>query len=203
MRIFLKWLIYMIPGLLGQIYITTHFHPPRNTSLFLSVPLFIFFSLINLMAYHLFFVPKKIKKKLLRSVTLLSKREHALELDNSFKKFITEARDRQATFNGFRILELKRLEETALKKRERLTYFVTILGWIFYIFFLQIIIFNILTIGLHIEIFYIECVFGVLLLLLFMIFREQKIEWEVQAHTLKRCIQKCGEKDIFEFDNSY
>lgn len=203
MRNSLKWLLYMIPGLIGQIYITTHFHPPRNTSLLLSIPLFVFFSFINLMAYHLFFVPKKVQKRLYRTLMRKPYKEDVLEMEMNLKKFMKETKARQANFDGYQVNELKRLEEKALKKKERLNSFAKLSGWILYIVFLHIIIFNIETIGFHIRIFYIECAIGISILLILLFFRERKVEWEVQAHALRRCIQKCGEKDIFEFDNNY
>lgn len=202
MKIFLKWLLYMIPAFIGQGIIMYFFRPHTLSSLAVGTPIFLLLSLGNLIVYNFLFVPEKLRSRIKDFILGRSLGgDGAGDYEDILVQIINDSKTRQAAFNGYLRVDLVRLHDEVVKKEIKFRTFSKLGQWLTYLFILAVTAYNLLIPGFQISIIYLEWGLGLFIVTTSHVFGRRYIHWGYQKVTLKRCLEKCKEQDRFQFDD--
>lgn len=202
-RIVIMWLMFMLPGFTAQVVITYFFRPDSSFSFFVGLPIFILLSIGNLVIYHLFFVPDKIKNQL-RNLLFGKQYKNDMEAyEDILTEIIEKAKARQAAYDGYMKRDLMVLLDGSEKAEERFKRLMKIGEWIFYFYLAAIILYNLFGPEFHLNALYVQWGIGLIIGISNYKLGERKRHWGLDAVTLKVCIDKCGDEDRFRFDGEF
>jgi hypothetical protein len=191
----------MLPGFVAQGVLTYFFRPETTSSLLTGLPIFILLSIGNLIAYHLFLIPKKIKSEL---STLLFGKKYNNPFE-AYEDILTEiiegAKARQAAYDGYKKSDLIALFKTANIAERKYTALQKVGEYVFYIYLAGVLLLNVFLSGFPLDVLYVEWGIALIILISNHIIAKRRYHWSKDAITLKRCLEKCEDKEVFQFDN--
>ncbi|MGF7033383.1 hypothetical protein J2T17_004331 [Paenibacillus mucilaginosus] len=197
----LKWLGFMIPGFAAQAVLVYFFNYQTHSSPFSGLAIFSVLSLGNLVAYHLFLVPQKIKKQL--GALLVGPRYISVADINmdTLGEIIEYYKLRQFTYDGRTKAELLAFQQKASRASTNYKLAEKCSNWLLYAFLAGVFFYNILTPAYGIGVIYSEWAVGLLLVISTPVIKKRRRFWWQEGIALKRCIEKCGDDQVFRYDD--
>lgn len=199
--IIIKWLAYMLPVFAAQIFIAYLFNFDHQIT---WLPVFIILSLINIIAYHIFLVPKKVKNQL---STFLFGKQYANDFaayEDILTEIIEGSKARQAAYDGYRKKDLVELLHKATTNEQKYKFIQKIVQLIFIIWVAGVIFYNLFMIsGFQFEVLFLQWGTGLAITIINHYIGKRRYHWGQDTITLKRCIEKCKDDEIFCFDNEF
>jgi hypothetical protein len=198
--VILKWLLIMLPGFLAQ-GVLLYFFQPKNETYLTGFPILILLLIGNMVVYHLLLVPKRIKKELSDLLFDVKAQDDFGRTMDLLTETIEEMKIKQAIYDGYQKAELQALLSKTIRNEKQFNLLSMIGRCSFY---LSLVIGTLMY--LKLTSFQREMIFllwGLVIILVIVIyyFDKRRRESQLNALILNRCIEKCGDNDVFQFDN--